>query len=88
MTVALGTLGVRGVVLDIEGTTTPISFVYDVLFPYARSHLPTRPRRHITAFGSRPYSCRQQAAGREVNQLITVLGQIEILSLCGAENQF
>ena len=39
MTVALGTLGVRGVVLDIEGTTTPISFVYDVLFPYARTHL-------------------------------------------------
>ena len=39
MTVALGRLGVRGVVLDIEGTTTPISFVYDVLFPYAREHL-------------------------------------------------
>jgi enolase-phosphatase E1 len=31
--------GIRGVVLDIEGTTTPVSFVYDVLFPYARSHL-------------------------------------------------
>jgi len=39
VTYALGTLGVRGVVLDIEGTTTPISFVYDVLFPYARTHL-------------------------------------------------
>ena len=39
MTVALGSLGVRGVVLDIEGTTTPIAFVYDVLFPYARTHL-------------------------------------------------
>lgn len=25
--------------LDIEGTTTPISFVYDVLFPYARAQL-------------------------------------------------
>ena len=25
--------------LDIEGTTTPVSFVYDVLFPYARRHL-------------------------------------------------
>jgi enolase-phosphatase E1 len=36
---ALGSLGVRGVVLDVEGTTTPISFVYDVLFPYARTHL-------------------------------------------------
>jgi enolase-phosphatase E1 len=27
------------VVVDIEGTTTPIGFVYDVLFPYARHHL-------------------------------------------------
>ncbi len=26
---------VRAVLLDIEGTTTPISFVFDVLFPYA-----------------------------------------------------
>jgi enolase-phosphatase E1 len=25
--------------LDIEGTTTPISFVYETLFPYARLHL-------------------------------------------------
>ena len=39
MTVTLGTLGIRGVVLDIEGTTTPISFVYDILFPYARENL-------------------------------------------------
>lgn len=27
------------VLLDIEGTTTPIAFVHDVLFPYARTHL-------------------------------------------------
>jgi enolase-phosphatase E1 len=26
------------VLLDIEGTTTPIDFVYKVLFPYARAH--------------------------------------------------
>ncbi len=30
---------VRAIVLDIEGTTTPLGFVYDVLFPYARRHL-------------------------------------------------
>lgn len=29
----------RAVLLDIEGTTTPITFVYEVLFPYARQHL-------------------------------------------------
>jgi enolase-phosphatase E1 len=28
----------QAVVVDIEGTTTPVSFVYDVLFPYARRH--------------------------------------------------
>ncbi len=27
------------ILLDIEGTTTPIDFVYQVLFPYARKHL-------------------------------------------------
>lgn len=30
---------VRGVLLDIEGTTTPIAFVHDVLFSYARYHV-------------------------------------------------
>jgi enolase-phosphatase E1 len=29
----------RGILLDIEGTTSPIDFVYEVLFPYARLHL-------------------------------------------------
>jgi enolase-phosphatase E1 len=27
------------ILLDIEGTTTPIDFVYKVLFPYARAHV-------------------------------------------------
>jgi enolase-phosphatase E1 len=31
----------RAVLLDIEGTTTSISFVYDVLFPYARMNMQT-----------------------------------------------
>ena len=31
--------GVSVVLLDIEGTTTPITFVHDVLFPFARIHL-------------------------------------------------
>jgi enolase-phosphatase E1 len=30
---------VQGIVLDIEGTTTPLAFVTDVLFPYARRWL-------------------------------------------------
>jgi enolase-phosphatase E1 len=30
---------VRAILLDIEGTTTPIDFVYQTLFPYARARL-------------------------------------------------
>lgn len=32
--------------LDIEGTTTPIAFVHDVLFPFARTHLDAFLRTH------------------------------------------
>src|SRR6185369_16925635 len=32
-------LSMRAVLTDIEGTTTPLSFVHDVLFPYARRRL-------------------------------------------------
>ncbi|HEY0728202.1 MAG TPA: hypothetical protein VGD38_09050, partial [Pyrinomonadaceae bacterium] len=39
MTSSVSTSGIRGVVLDIEGTTTPIAFVHDVLFSYARTHV-------------------------------------------------
>ena len=39
MTFQLKDRGVRAILLDIEGTTTPLAFVYDVLFPFARAHL-------------------------------------------------
>ena len=32
-------LAARGILLDIEGTTSSVSFVYDVMFPYVRKHL-------------------------------------------------
>ena len=35
---------IRGILLDIEGTTTPIAFVYDVLFPFARRHMDAQVR--------------------------------------------
>src|ERR1700747_382465 len=38
---------VRGILLDIEGTTTPIAFVHDVLFPYARTHLKSYVTAHL-----------------------------------------
>ena len=40
----------RAVVTDIEGTTTPIAFVRDMLFPYARARLPVFIEEH----GSEP----------------------------------
>ncbi len=39
MTFSLSSAGIHGILLDIEGTTTPISFVYDVLFPFVRQEL-------------------------------------------------
>ncbi len=37
--------GIRSVLLDIEGTTSSVAFVYDVLFPYARRELADFLRR-------------------------------------------
>lgn len=39
---------VSGILLDVEGTTTPIDFVYKVLFPYALSHAADFLGRHIS----------------------------------------
>lgn len=37
---------IKAIVTDIEGTTSSLSFVKDVLFPYARTHLPEFVRQH------------------------------------------
>ena len=50
MTVELTAAQIRGVLLDIEGTTTPISFVHEVLFPYARAAL----KDYLTAHWESP----------------------------------
>jgi 2,3-diketo-5-methylthio-1-phosphopentane phosphatase len=39
VTIGLRAAGIRVVLLDIEGTTTPITFVHDTLFPYARARV-------------------------------------------------
>src|ERR1700704_5639533 len=38
MTASLTALEIRALLLELEGTTTPIEFVHQVLFPYARAH--------------------------------------------------
>ncbi len=37
---------IKAIITDIEGTTTSLSFVKDVLFPYARTKLPDYVRQH------------------------------------------
>lgn len=39
---------IKAIVTDIEGTTSSLSFVKDVLFPYARTHLPAFVRTRQT----------------------------------------
>ena len=39
----------RGILLDIEGTLTPISFVHEVLFPYARSTVKSYLAAHFNS---------------------------------------
>ena len=48
MSFSLREHGVTSVLLDIEGTTTPMAFVYDVLFPYARTRLNGFVRKHAS----------------------------------------
>ncbi|WP_207780476.1 acireductone synthase [Pokkaliibacter plantistimulans] len=43
---ALEDIGIAAVLTDIEGTTSDISFVKNVLFPYAAEHLPAFVREH------------------------------------------
>ncbi|WP_107330162.1 acireductone synthase [Metapseudomonas otitidis] len=39
---------IKAILTDIEGTTSAVSFVFDVLFPYAARHLPGFVSEHAT----------------------------------------
>jgi enolase-phosphatase E1 len=54
-------VGIGGLLLDVEGTTTAIAFVYDVLFPYAAARLEA--------------TCARRAAEPEVARAISRLRQ-------------
>jgi enolase-phosphatase E1 len=49
MTFSLSAQNIRGLLLDIEGTITPIAFVYDVLFPFARARVKDYLLRHLAS---------------------------------------
>ncbi len=49
---------VRGILLDIEGTTTPMRFVTEVLFPFARAHVRAYLERSVASEDSRAVLAR------------------------------
>ena len=73
MTSAFSSHDLRAVLLDIEGTTTPLSFVHDVLFPFAQEALPDWCRTHA---GSDVYRqvmmqlAAEHAADRDSDQAV------------------
>jgi enolase-phosphatase E1 len=68
---------IKAILTDIEGTTSAVSFVFDVLFPYAAKHLPDFVRAHA----GEPQVAEQLAAVRadsgeadaDVERLIEIL---------------
>jgi enolase-phosphatase E1 len=71
MTISFSTQDIRCLLLDIEGTTTPIAFVYDVLFPFARTHVKSYLSRHLASDEARLdiERLREEHAKDTANQL-------------------
>ena len=59
---------IRAVLTDIEGTTTPVSFVYETLFPYARRHLASFIAAHA---GDERVREQLREVGRETGSELT-----------------
>jgi enolase-phosphatase E1 len=62
VSLGIASAGVRAILLDVEGTTTPLAFVADVLVPYARSHLRHHIERHALEYASLIEQLRQEHA--------------------------
>lgn len=56
---------IRAIVTDIEGTTSSIRFVHDVLFPYARARMDEFVRAHA----------QQPAVGEQLDEVRKIVGQ-------------
>lgn len=70
-------MAIRAILTDIEGTTSAVSFVFDVLFPYAKAHLPAYVRMHAD---EDPVAAQVQAVredsgepGADVERVIEIL---------------
>lgn len=65
---------IKAILTDIEGTTTSISFVFDVLFPYARKHIAGFVRTNL----DKPAVQKElEEINREVGQQLSVEQAIE-----------
>lgn len=56
---------VKVILTDIEGTTSAVSFVFEVLFPYAKEHLPDFVREHA---GRADVAAQIQAVREDSNE--------------------
>lgn len=65
----------RAIITDIEGTTSSLSFVHDVLFPYSRARIADHVRDHADRLGPLLADVRTEAgdAGLDVDACIVQL---------------
>ena len=68
---------IKAILTDIEGTTSSVRFVFEVLFPYASGHLPEYLRRHADepAVAAQLQAVRAESgeAQADVERLIQIL---------------
>ena len=75
---------IKAIVTDIEGTTSSLSFVMDVLFPYAKEHLAS----YVSDHADEPAVKEQlDAVAREVGRTLTANEAIEQLQGWLEENK-
>ena len=78
------TIMIKAIVTDIEGTTSSLAFVKDVLFPYARAHLGDFVRAH----GAEPeVATLLEAVGKEAGRALNTTETIEQLERWMAEDR-
>ena len=65
----------RGILLDIEGTTSSISFVYDVMFPFVRRELDGYLRSH---WGEAALAAACEAIARDARNLSLAASQEQV----------
>ncbi|MDY0049217.1 MAG: acireductone synthase [Halothiobacillaceae bacterium] len=75
---------IKAILTDIEGTTSSLSFVKDVLFPYAERRLPEFVRQHA----AQPAVAAQLAAvGDELGRVLDVEEALALLLLWAQEDR-